>query len=117
MFQLKIFIELTRLNRPIGIMLLFWPCSWGLAYAYSIDKNFSQFLYFLLLFFLGSVLMRSAGCIVNDIVDRDVDKKVQRTKNRPLASNLISVNQSLVYTAGLCGLAFFILIQFNVLLV
>ena len=113
MFQLKIFIELTRLNRPIGIMLLFWPCSWGLAYAYSIDKNFSQFLYFLLLFFLGSVLMRSAGCIVNDIVDRDIDKKVQRTKNRALASNLISVKLSLIYTALLCCLAFLILIQFN----
>jgi 4-hydroxybenzoate polyprenyltransferase len=115
MSKLQIFINLTRLNKPIGIMLLFWPCGWGLAYAYSIEQNINQFLYFLLLFFLGSVLMRSAGCIVNDIVDRDVDKKVQRTKNRPLASNLISVNQSLVYTAGLCGLAFFILIQFNTL--
>ena len=115
MSKLQIFINLTRLNKPIGIMLLFWPCGWGLAYAYSIEQNINQFLYFLLLFFFGSVLMRSAGCIVNDIVDRDVDKKVQRTKNRPLASNLISVNQSLVYTAGLCGLAFFILIQFNTL--
>ena len=57
MFQLKIFINLIRLNKPIGIMLLFWPCSWSLAYAYSIEKNLVQFLYFLLLFFLGSVLM------------------------------------------------------------
>ena len=55
------------------------------------DQNLNQFLYFLLLFFLGSVLMRSAGCIVNDIVDKDIDKKVQRTKNRPIACNLISV--------------------------
>ena len=113
MSQLKIFIKLTRLSKPIGIMLLFWPCSWGLAYAYSIDKNLNQLLFFLLLFFLGSVLMRSAGCIVNDIVDRDIDKKVQRTKNRPLASNLISIKLSLVYTAILCVLAFLILIQFN----
>ena len=115
MIQLKIFINLTRLNRPIGIMLLFWPCSWGLAYAYSVEKNLNQFLYFLLLFFLGSVLMRSAGCIVNDIVDKNIDKKVQRTKNRPLACNLISVKLALIYTAILCALAFLILIQFNTL--
>jgi 4-hydroxybenzoate polyprenyltransferase len=115
MSQLKIFINLTRLNRPIGIMLLFWPCSWGLAYAHSIEENLNQFLYFLLLFFLGSVLMRSAGCIVNDIVDKDIDKKVQRTKNRPLACNLISVKLALIYTAALCALAFLILIQFNML--
>ena len=55
MNQLQIFINLTRLNKPIGFMLLFWPCGWSLAYAYSIEKNLSQFLYFILLFFLGSV--------------------------------------------------------------
>jgi len=115
MSQLKIFINLTRLNKPIGIMLLFWPCTWGLAYAYSIEQNLNQLLYFLLLFFLGSVLMRSAGCIVNDIVDKDIDKKVQRTKNRPLACNLISVKLALIYTTVLCALAFLILIQFNTL--
>ena len=115
MSQLKIFIELTRLNKPTGIMLLFWPCSWGLAYAYSIEKNLSKFLYFFILFFLGSVLMRSAGCIVNDIVDKDIDKQVQRTKNRPLACNLISINMALIYTLTLCALAFLILIQFNIL--
>jgi 4-hydroxybenzoate polyprenyltransferase len=113
MSHLKIFIELTRLNKPIGFMLLFWPCSWGLAYAYSLNQNQSLFLYHLLLFFLGSVLMRSAGCIVNDIVDKDFDKKVLRTKKRPLASGVISIKQSLVYVAGLCLLAFLILIQFN----
>ena len=78
MHQLKIFIALTRLNKPIGFMLLFWPCSWGLAYANSIDQNLNLFLNYLILFFLGSVLMRSAGCIFNDIVDRDLDKKVSR---------------------------------------
>ena len=113
MSQFKIFINLTRLNKPTGIMLLFWPCSWGLAYAYNIEQNLNQFLYLLLLFFLGSVLMRSAGCIVNDVVDRDIDIKVQRTKNSPLACNLISVKLALIYTAILCGLAFLILIQFN----
>ena len=115
MQQLKIFIELTRLNKPIGFMLLFWPCSWGLAYAYSENQNLSLFLNYMLLFFLGSVLMRSAGCIVNDIVDKDFDRKVQRTKSRPIASGMISVTQSLVYVVILCVLAFLILIQFNFL--
>ena len=113
MSQIKIFIELTRLNKPIGFMLLFWPCSWGLALAYGSSQNLNQLLYFLILFFLGSVLMRSAGCIVNDIVDRDLDKKVQRTKNRPLASGAISVRQSITYVIILCMIAFLILIQFN----
>ena len=115
MSQLKIFINLTRLNKPTGIMLLFWPCSWSLAYTYSVEKNFSQFLYFILLFFLGSVLMRSAGCVFNDIVDRDIDSKVQRTKKRMLTCNLISVKLASIYTIILCSLAFLILIQFNIL--
>ncbi len=115
MGQLKIFIELTRLNKPIGFMLLFWPCSWGLAYAYNFDKNTNLFLYYLFLFFLGSVLMRSAGCIFNDIVDKDFDKKVQRTKHRPLASGKISVLRSMVYVLLLCITAFLILIQFNLI--
>jgi len=115
MEHLKIFINLTRLNKPIGFMLLFWPCSWGLAYAYSVDQNLSLFFNHLLLFFLGSILMRSAGCIVNDVVDKDFDRKVQRTKSRPIASGMISVTQSLVYVVILCVLAFLILIQFNFL--
>ena len=115
MKDLKIFVNLTRLNRPIGYLLLFWPCSWGLAYAYSEDKNVEQFLCFLVLFFLGSILMRSAGCIVNDIVDKQLDKKVKRTKKRPLAANLISIKKALIYVSVLCILAFFILIQFNLL--
>ncbi len=113
MQQLKIFIELTRLNKPIGYMLLFWPCSWGLAYAYSEKQNLNLFFYYLALFFLGSVLMRSAGCIFNDIVDKDVDKKVSRTKSRPIAAGMITVKHSLIYVLILCIVAFFILIQFN----
>ncbi|MFL2889808.1 MAG: 4-hydroxybenzoate octaprenyltransferase [Pelagibacteraceae bacterium] len=113
MTQLNIFIELTRLNRPIGFMLLFWPCAWGLAYSYSSNHNLKEFSYYLLLFFLGSILMRSAGCIVNDIVDKDIDAKVERTKKRPLASGSISINQSLFYILVLCSLAFIILVQFN----
>ena len=113
MRHLKIFIKLTRLNKPIGFMLLFWPCSWGLAYAHSVNQNFKIFFYYLILFFLGSVLMRSAGCIFNDIVDRNFDKKVSRTKNRPIAAGKISVKNSMIYVLVLCLLAFFILIQFN----
>ena len=115
MKDLKIFINLTRLNRPIGYLLLFWPCSWGLAYAYSLNKNIETFLFYIVLFFLGSVLMRSAGCIVNDIVDRKLDKKVKRTQSRPLAANLISVEKAFIYVIILCGLAFCVLIQFNFL--
>ncbi len=113
MQHLKIFIDLTRLNKPIGFMLLFWPCSWGLAYASNISQDTDLFIYYLILFFFGSVLMRSAGCIFNDIVDKDFDKKVKRTRKRPIAANRISVKHSFIYVAILCLLAFFILIQFN----
>ena len=115
MHHLKIFIELTRLNKPIGFMLLFWPCSWGLAYANSIDQNLNLFLNYLILFFLGSVLMRSAGCIFNDIVDKDYDIRVERTKKRPIASGKISIKHSFIYVVFLCLLALIILIQFNLL--
>ncbi len=115
MKDLKIFVDLTRLNRPIGYLLLFWPCSWGLAYAYSYNNNIEIFLLYIVLFFFGSVLMRSAGCIVNDIVDKKLDKKVKRTRKRPLAANLISVEKALMYVLTLCGFAFIILIQFNFL--
>jgi len=113
MQHLKIFIELTRLNKPIGFMLLFWPCSWGLAYAYSFNQDLNIFLYYLMLFFLGSLLMRSAGCIFNDIVDKDFDIKVKRTKTRPIPAGRITVKHSLVYVLILCILSFLILLQFN----
>ena len=113
MKQLNLFIELTRLKRPIGYMLLFWPCAWGLTLAYDFSKNLNNYFFYLLLFFLGSVLMRSAGCIVNDISDKEFDKKVQRTKNRPLASNKVSLKLAIFYTIVLCSLAFLVLINFN----
>jgi 4-hydroxybenzoate polyprenyltransferase len=113
MNQFKIFIELTRLNKPIGYMLLFWPCSWGLAYGLNFNQVFENFFYFLILFFLGAVLMRSAGCIINDIIDVEIDKKVERTKYRPLASGKISKIKAFFYAAIICLIAFFILIQFN----
>ena len=113
MTHLKIFIELTRLNKPIGFMLLFWPCAWGLAFANSYKQDSELFIYYLILFFLGSVLMRSAGCIFNDIVDKDFDKKVKRTKKRPIASGKISIFQSFVYVTLLCLIALIVLLQFN----
>ena len=115
MQHLRIFIELTRLNKPIGFMPLFWPCSWGIAYAYIVNQNTLLFFYYLTLFFIGSVLMRSAGCIFNDIVDKDFDKKVQRTKKRPIAAGKISIKKSFSYVLLLCALAFLILVQFNLL--
>ena len=115
MQHLKIFVELTRLNKPIGFMLLFWPCSWGLAYAHLYNQNLNLFIYYLILFFLGSVLMRSAGCIFNDIVDKDFDKKIKRTKTRPIASGKITVKNSFIYVLVLCLFAFLILLQFNLL--
>ena len=113
MQNFRLFIELTRLNRPIGYMLLFWPCLWGLTIAYNFDSELGTFYFYSLLFLLGSMLMRSAGCIVNDIVDKNFDKKVERTKNRPIASGKISVKLATIYSFILCGLAFLVLINFN----
>ncbi len=113
MNQFKLFIELTRLKKPIGFMLLFWPCTWGLTLAYDFDNSLNTFFKYLILFFLGSVLMRSAGCIVNDILDRKFDKKVLRTKNRPIASGKISVPLGLLYATSLCFFALLVLINFN----
>ena len=113
MKQLNLFIELTRLKKPIGFMLLFWPCAWGLTLAYNFSNSLNNYFFYLSLFFLGSVLMRSAGCIVNDISDKEFDKKVERTKNRPIASNKISINLAIFYTIVLCLLAFLVLINFN----
>ena len=113
MNQLNLFIELTRIKRPIGYMLLFWPCSWGLTIGFDFSKDLKIYFFYLLLFLLGSILMRSAGCIANDIVDRKFDKKVFRTKNRPIASGNVTVKQGLLYVIILCLLAFIILINFN----
>ena len=115
MNQTKLFVDLTRLKKPIGFMLLFWPCAWGLTLAYDFSLSLNNYFFYLTLFFLGSVLMRSAGCIVNDIADRNFDKKVARTKNRPIASGKISIFLASVYAIILCLLAFIILINFNFL--
>ena len=113
MKQLNFFIELIRLKKPIGFMLLFWPCSWGLTLAYDFSNNLNNYLFYLTLFFAGSVLMRSAGCIVNDILDKEFDKKVLRSKNRPIASGKISIKLGLSYVIFLCFFALINLLNFN----
>jgi 4-hydroxybenzoate polyprenyltransferase len=113
MNQVKLFINLVRLKKPIGIMLLFWPCAWGLTLAYDFSENLNNYFFYLILFFLGAVFMRSAGCIVNDILDKEFDKKVFRTKNRPIASEQISIKVAIFYALVLCFLALLVLLNFN----
>ncbi len=113
MNQLKLFVELTRLKKPIGYMLLFWPCAWGLTLAYDFNETLNFYFFYLFLFFLGSILMRSAGCIVNDIFDREFDAKVFRTKDRPIASGKVSIKLAMFYSIILCFLALLVLLNFN----
>ena len=113
MLNIKLFIELTRLSKPIGFMLLFWPCIWGLTLSYNFGLSLDIFIFYGFLFFAGSVLMRSAGCIVNDISDKNIDKLVERTKKRPIASGKISIRLGIFYATVLCAIAFLILINFN----
>ena len=111
---MKNYIYLMRLDKPTGFLLLFWPCSWGMAYNLNYLQISYQWFYFLFLFFVGSILMRSAGCIYNDIVDKEIDKKVERTKNRPLASGKVSVRNAWILILTLCFLSLIILFQFNI---
>ena len=113
MNQLKLFVEVTRLHKPIGYMLLFWPCAWGLTLGFDFEKNLNNYFFYLILFFLGSVLMRSAGCIVNDILDKEFDAKVSRTKYRPIASEKISIKVAISYALILCLFALTVLLNFN----
>jgi 4-hydroxybenzoate polyprenyltransferase len=91
------YIRLMRLHQPVGIWLLLWPCWWGMAMA----THGLPLLSGLVLFALGAILMRSAGCIINDIADRDIDKLVERTRNRPLASGELSLRQAFMLLAAL----------------
>ena len=113
MSQLNLFIELTRLKKPIGFMLLFWPCVWGLTIVNDFNSDLGNYFFFVFLFLAGSILMRSAGCIVNDIVDKKFDKQVERTKNRPIASGKITIKLATTYAITLCGIALLVLINFN----
>jgi len=113
MNQINLFIDLIRLKKPIGFMLLFWPCAWGLTVAYDFSNEKITYFFYLFLFLSGAVLMRSAGCIINDIADREYDKKVSRTKNRPIAKGKISVKRGFFYSSILCLIALVVLLQFN----
>lgn len=107
------YIKLIRLDKPTGIFLLFWPCTWGLAIGSSVIDDSVVFYKYLLLFFLGSFFMRSAGCVYNDIVDRKIDAEVSRTKSRPIAKGTISVTTGWMIILLLIFFSILILIQFN----
>ena len=113
MEKINHFFELTRLKKPIGYMLLFWPCVWGLTVAFDFSNNVQIYLKYIFLFFSGSILMRSAGCIINDIADKDFDARVARTKKRPIAFGKVSVKLGLFYSAILCLIALNVFLQFN----
>jgi 4-hydroxybenzoate polyprenyltransferase len=106
--RLRPFASLMRLDRPIGTWLLYWPCAWGLALA-GVRGRWDLFLWLL----LGAFAMRSAGCVYNDIVDKDLDRKVERTRLRPLASGRASVRSAWVLIAILCAIGLIVLVQLN----
>jgi len=107
------FAELLRLNKPTGIFLLFWPCAWSLTMAQWFVVSDNLFIKYLILFFIGSMIMRSAGCVYNDIIDKNIDSKVQRTKKRLIASKKISVKAAWIIILLLLIPAILILLQFN----
>lgn len=111
--KLPHFVALTRLNRPIGIYLLMWPMLWALWFA---AKGIPR-LDVLLIFVLGTVLTRSAGCAINDYADRDFDAHVARTRERPLATGALSPGDALLATAVLLGAAFLLVLLTNALTV
>ncbi|ODU22175.1 MAG: 4-hydroxybenzoate polyprenyltransferase [Sphingomonas sp. SCN 67-18] len=104
---LRPYILLARLDRPIGWWLLFWPCAWGVALAGGVVSHFGLILWLL----LGSVAMRGAGCVYNDIVDRDLDRQVARTRGRPLASGAMSLRAAWAWLVGLCLVGLVVLFQ------
>ena len=112
--RLPLYARLMRLDKPIGILLLAWPTLWGLWLAGAGRPDWLVFL----VFALGIVLMRSAGCVVNDYADRDFDPHVERTKHRPLAARQVSTREALLLAAGLALLAFLLILPLqNALLI
>ncbi len=101
------YARLARFDRPIGTWLLYWPCAWGVALAGGLPRD----AYLLLLFGLGSAAMRGAGCVYNDIVDRELDAQVARTRDRPLASGRVSVRAAWNWLFALCLVGLVVLIQ------
>ena len=110
---LKPYARLARWDRPIGFWLLFWPCAWGLALAAVEipERGFGWIA--VILMFIGAVLMRGAGCTFNDIVDRDIDMKVARTRLRPIPSGQVTSQQALAFLIAQALLGAIILFQFN----
>ena len=104
------YLELIRFYKPIGFLLLMWPCWFALS---ILELEFKSFVFWLLIFFTGSFFMRSAGCIINDIVDRNIDLKVKRTESRPIASNKISLIEAFIILFMFLLLSLLILLQFN----
>jgi 4-hydroxybenzoate polyprenyltransferase len=109
--RLSLYMQLTRLNRPIGILLLLWPTLWGVWIAGAGYPTS----HIILIFVLGTVLMRSAGCAINDYADRDFDKHVKRTKERPITSGRISPGEGLWVAATLAFLALLLILPLNAL--
>ena len=108
--KINTLLVLGRYNYPTGAFLLMWPCFWGVLY----NPNFkSNYLLTLFLLFIGSFVMRGAGCCINDFFDQDLDKKIKRTKNRPLAKNLLSHIDVLCFIVFQLILGFLILVNFN----
>ena len=112
---MKKYSQLLRLDQPIGYLLLMMPCFWGVLAASNSYQEVSENLYYFLIFGVGSVVMRSAGCVINDLFDKDLDKYVLRTAQRPLASGTISSTEAIIIfiLLNLCGLA--ILLTLNLL--
>ena len=112
MFPEKInnYLKLIRINKPIGFMLLLWPCWFSLAY---LDLPYTSLLSYYIIFFFGAVIMRSAGCIINDLFDQGIDAKVERTASRPIASKKISNLNAFVFLIVLLAIGLLILLQFN----
>ncbi|WP_455372264.1 4-hydroxybenzoate octaprenyltransferase [Limibacillus halophilus] len=104
------YLQLIRFDRSIGSWLLLWPGWWAIALA-SVAEGHAPSVTLLALFGVGAVLMRGAGCVINDLWDRDIDSKVARTATRPLASGRVRVRQALAFLAGLLGVSFLILLQ------
>lgn len=107
--HMRDYISLMRLDRPIGIFLLLWPMLWALLIASNGDPDFEV----LLIFVAGVVLMRSAGCVINDYADRDIDQHVERTRDRPLAAGRITAGETLFLFALLCAAAFTLVLMLN----
>jgi 4-hydroxybenzoate polyprenyltransferase len=107
------YLRLGRFDRPIGAWLLLFPCWWSQALAQvNSTDHYPNFFYFVL-FAIGALAMRAAGCAYNDYVDRDIDARVQRTSNRPLASGQLSATEALIFMAAMALTGLAVLVQFN----